>query len=291
MIRKILFFPIRIITGLPDTAAECFLFGGTAGYPIGVKTGVSLFRNGSITKEEAKKAALINVNPGLAFSILVAGKQFCHSMTTGLTLYVSITLSNLILGLLLRRKRNKCRAQSYKEPELCGASDALISAVEESAKGILGICGWIILFSAFFAPLRSIPAGKYILLFAEVTNAVNTCAIQGRIPLCAFCMGFGGLCIFFQLLPDLNIIGIRPTQYLAARSFCGVCALILEGVMLRILPASLPTSSDRAISVSPSGTSVCGSAALLFMCAVFLLSAANAQNVSQKSKKQAETLA
>lgn len=270
-IKRILFYPIKKVMHLSGQCAEVFYLGGTAGYPVGVKTAVSMYNSGKLDLSEAQKTALINVNPGIAFSLFVAGKQLCGTLIIGITLYFSVTISNLLLSYFLRgkEKTQKNDNKNYSETSI---SNAFINAVEGSVKSIVSICAWITVFTAFLALLIKLPAHKIILLFVEVTNAVKRSAAQQKYAICAFEMGFGGFCIFFQLLPDLIRLQIRPWKYLACRTFSGLSAYVLEFFFIKTIPGIILTNASCNTVFKPSSTSVYGSAALVFLCIVFMLS-------------------
>lgn len=271
-LRRILFFPLRILTGISEDAAMCFFFGASAGYPVGVKTASSLFKENRISRTAAVRAALLNVNPGLAFTILTVGKQFFGSAGIGLTLYCSVTLSNLILGILMRFVSPIREAQNHALPQIIpNYAEALISAVGNAVRTLTSVCAWIIAFSAFSALLGASKERFFFSAFLEVTSASEICAAAGKLPQCAFVLGFGGICILLQLLQDLFFLGIKIYQYLACRLLCGGTAYLIESAMIRLFRISTAVSSVEK-SVSLSQNSFAGSLALLFLCAVFMLS-------------------
>ena len=270
-IKRFLFIGLRRITRLSDTCAEAFFFGGICGYPVGVKTTLSLLESGKINETQAQKSALINVNPGIAFSLLVAGKQFCGSVILGVTLYLSVTISNLLLCIFLRSSEKPKNENNNHNYEI-NISETLIRAVAGSVNSMVAICAWITVFSAFSALLIKLPAREIILLFSEVTNAVKISAAQQKYSVCAFEMGFGGFCIFFQLLPDLIKMHIKPWKYLLCRTFSGLCAGVLQYIFIKLIPGIVITSFSGNTVFKPSSGSVYGSAALIFMSIVFVLS-------------------
>ncbi len=271
---RAVFLPIQWLSGLPSSTAPVFFFGSLNGYPVGVKTAVSLYAAGRIDLRSAQKAALINVNPGIIFSVLVAGKIYCGSAAHGILLYSAVTISNLLLCLTLRKNKHKPPAIDGAEWNDLSFTDALVKAVDATIKNTASICAWIVLFSAITAPLSSLPFFKPLTVLSEVTKAVIYCASERNLPLCAFSMGFGGICIFLQLLPDLKRLGVHPAVYLLYRSFSGGLSFLAEILFLKIIPASVLTSSTQHVLLRPVSVSAAGTAVLILFCIVFMLSAA-----------------
>lgn len=283
-IKKIIFFPIKKITGVHENAAESFILGAIAGYPVGVKTAFSLYMQKKIDIKDAQNAALINVNPGLAFSLIVTGKIFFGSSLLGLTLFFSVSAANLILGILLKQKKKKIASERYDAKNNTDISLCLINAVSSSVKSIVSICAWIVVFSAFTEPLNEMIKTPYIKIFFEVTSGASFCAENGFLSLCAFTMGFGGFCIFFQLLPEIKGLGISPAKFLLCRLFSGTAAFVVEKIIIDIVPIQITAFSSAEASVKLSSASISGSMALIFLCAVFMISIYNNSPVV-KSKK------
>ena len=272
-IKRILSFPIQRVSGLSQSATPVFLFGALNGYPVGVKTSAALYTAGGIDLYSARKAALINVNPGIVFSVFITGKMYYGSTMHGIMLYLSVTLSNLLLCLVIPgRKEHKTEFSALTRKNF-SFSDVFVNAVQASITNIASICAWIVLFSAITAPLSTLPFYKPLSVIMEVTNAVIFCASKHNLPLCAFCMGFGGICIFLQLLPDLKVLGIKPTTYLLCRLFCGFFSFIIELLFLKTLPDAVLTAASSHIVIRPVSVSMTGTATFIFFCIVFMISA------------------
>ncbi|MCH5198335.1 MAG: hypothetical protein J1E34_05455 [Oscillospiraceae bacterium] len=271
-IKRIIFYPIKKIIGVSENAAESFIFGSTAGYPVGVKTAYSLYKQKKLSLQDAQRSALINVNPGIAFSVIVSGKVFFGSSLSGITLYLSVTAANFLTGILLKKRKNADTSKTVFEENSMDASLCLINAVSSSVKGIASICAWITAFSAFSAPLGEMIKMPYIKIFLEVTSASALCAENGLLPLCALAMGFGGLCVFFQLMPEIKDLKISPVKYLFYRLVSGIISFIIESIIINFIPVQTTVFSPDEAIVRFNSVSVSGSLALIFLCSVFMLS-------------------
>ena len=277
-VNRILFFPMKRISGLPSSAAPAFIFGALNGYPVGVKTAVSLFNENRLDLYSAQKSALINIYPGIVFSVFVTGRIYFGSTILGFILYSAVSLSNLLLCLTLQKHKKSHKQSEQNRCKSIPLSDAFVNAVHTAISSITSICAWIVLFSSFTAPLQDLSFYKIINLLAEVTNAVTYCASVNNLPLCAFCMGFSGICIFLQLLPDLKKLCIRPTTYFLYRLLSGGISYSLTALILRIIPVSMLTSASSRVLLQPVSVSISGTSVFIFFCVVFMLSVMKTQS-------------
>ena len=273
-IRKMLFFPVHFLTGAPFSAAECFLLGQTAGYPAGIKTAAAAYEKESLSQAQAEQSALINVNPGLPFSILIAGKAFSGNSATGAVLYSAVFLSDLLLGIILRRSKNDaCKPVQNRDTHFT-ASDILVKSVSEAAAATLNICAWILAFFIFTAPLSLLPQLSPLTYVLEVTKATEFCVVNNKYPQAAFCMGFGGLCIFFQQIPDLRRLKIPLLRYLLSRLFCGLLSFLLVLLLRTVFPHAIPVFQSHDPAVRFTKGSYSGGAAILLFSIAFIISIA-----------------
>ncbi len=273
IINRILSVPVGILSGLSENAVKCFMLGGFCGYPVGVKTACALLKDRRISQEEARRAALINVSPGAAFAVLVAGRDMFGSKEIGLRLYLSVTAANLLLGFMLRCLYKTPKSKiNMSETDALPPSQALVQSVAAASTGIFSICAWITAFCGFAAPLQRSPAGAFLRPFLEVTAAGAFYAKTNAVPACAFSMGFGGFCIMFQLLPELKALGVSAGKYLAFRFAAGGIAFLLQHITDRIFPYAAPVFSYVQAVQQPRFSAFGASASLLFFCVVFMAS-------------------
>ena len=270
-IRKIAFFPLHLLTGAPYAAAPCFLLGQTAGYPAGVKAASALYRQGLLSRQQAANAALVNVNPGLPFSILIVGKSFAGNTLTGVSIYASAVLADLLLSLFFRRSFLKDNNTNFSDTVPENTATLLIRAVKDACEGTIHICAWITAFSVFSAPIERFPFLSPAAVLLETTNGAAACVSAGNYPLCAFSMSFGGFCLLFQLLPDLKAMGIPAYRYLAFRSLGGIFAFTVQVLLQHMFPSVVPAVHLQKPVFHVTAGSYLSAAALLLTCAVFML--------------------
>ena len=236
--------------GVSGNAAPVFLFGASGGYVLGVRNAEALYASGALSKEEARRAALINVHPGIGFSVLLTGSSVFGSTKAGLLLYAAVTAGNLLTGLLFFCRKENLRSAGEQKKRAkersagqTNVSIALINAVKGAVTGVSVLCGWIVLFAAVSAVFEErIPFGPFRVLF-EVTDGVRFCKNAGNLPLCAAALAFGGACIALQLFPALSRLGVRMRTYVLFRLLSGAFAGLFVFAFLKCFPEAIPVIS------------------------------------------------
>ena len=289
-LEKILHRPMIFLFGISGSSAMSLLLGLLGGYPLSVKTAFLLREKNSEAKEDAKRMALFMTSPGLSFAVSIAGGVYYHSYAAGCSFLLSCILSNLLCAFIYNRlkpRRTACSTTARQNP--AELSLRLTSAVSGAAAAIINICAWITAFSAFFSLLTPFISGTKaeipLNLIAEVTLALKTSALLNNANISVFSLAFGGFCVFFQLLPEIKALGIRPLIFLSLRFVSALLASLLQSLTGRIFGLAVSANAGFA-PVKISENSIAGSAALLFMCFIFLLQTADVKNKSTAANKQ-----
>ena len=248
----------------------------TGGYLIGSVLACDLYRNGSLNKKDAAKTALYNIHPGIGFTVAYVGIGLCGSVFTGIVLYVSVTLGNLftrlILGAYIKTNiKTSVSADKAKGSEERQAAP-LIKAVNVSINAAAKMCGWILLFAAITAPLKKAPGLSFLPLVLEVTAGVKQSIESLSLPLCAFVLGFGGICLYLQLLEFMRILGVSFPFYFLVRTVSGALSSLIVFLFSSCYPAVIPVFSVARSSIRPTVGSHAATAGLLLLCTSLMLS-------------------
>lgn len=150
------------------------------------------------------------------FLISVLGVGVFGSVRAGLWLWLLHIAAALLTGLLLRGhgtdRRSVPPAISFQAPSLSGA---FVSAVRDSASGMLSVCAFVTLFYVLAAPLRGLP-GPWAALTVGVTELFSLtpllhCDRMGFV-LAGGCAGWGGLSVLCQTaaILDGTDLPLRP---------------------------------------------------------------------------------
>ena len=255
---------------LESELANVFLFSLIGGYPLGAMMTAQLYKNGKISKNNARRASLFCFCSGPAFCISAVGENMCLSKMLGIYLFISCALSSVLMGLILRLITKKDESAPAKNiPEKNGDFN---SAIEKSINSMLSMCAWVIIASAFVYLIKISPLNftlkKYIVCVLEVTNG---CAEVKNSPvLLAGVLSFGGISVFLQIKKYLDEINLPYFKYFLVRIISslvsgGICFLINS-----LFPVAIKTSKE-AISVKYFSFSAPLSALLLLSFCIFIL--------------------
>ena len=153
----------------------------------------------------------------------------------------------------------------------------LTNAVSGTADACISMTAWITAFGAVSQLTRIIPLHNFrpaLLPFLEVTQATSNYLYNSNYSLAAFSLGFGGICIFFQLLPDMLKLEISPLRFLIFRTVCGLFSAGIMQCLCRLFPAAVTVSvwpGNAALQLS----SNTGAFSMLFFCVIFMFGLAN----------------
>ena len=269
--------PMRRLLHLPGAAAGAVLLGLCGGYPVGTRMTAQLLQEGSVTRSQAQRMCLFCVAAGPAFVTGTVGASMLGSREAGKLLFGAATLASLTVGVLLRFTDEAPPDVSAVIPRRPFAR-SLCDAVADAGRSILSVCAWVLLFSGICAVLQNLPTGAAtpLVCVLEVTNGCKAGAQNGlSLPVLAAILGFGGLAVHCQILPDVTACGTKLSQFWAFRVVCGALSAVYCALLLRVFPQAQTVALIRTdVTVQAVSASVPTSAALLVTAAVFILNTA-----------------
>lgn len=268
----------KTLFGLSGSFAPVILLSVLGGFPVGAKGISELARSGAVTQKEAQKAALFSVCAGPGFIINFVGQSLYNSKTVGLIILCSQIASVILLGIIInlfdKSKGENCRC--VKDSDMhCSFGTAVVDSALDSSKGILGICAFVILFSAFIEIIGQIisdnSAENMLCCLLEVCSAVNRLSQNCTIEMTAFAIGFGGLCVHFQIFSALGELTVNKFLFFCTRIVQGVITALLThfGAMLFLDTSEVFSTSKIETSQFYGGTVI--SAAVLIGVAICFL--------------------
>lgn len=277
-IGRLLETPIRAVLRLPGSTAATILMSMIGGYPTGARSIAALYENGSITEKQASRMLCFCVNSGPAFVISAVGAGFLKNPQAGALLFASQILASLILSLLCGlTATNEPVPVKRKANRAVKISDALIASASDAAHAMMNMCCFVVLFAAFINLLRlQITEPRSATVLSALLEVTGGCADIAKLgaPLWVFALaiGWGGICVHFQVLSSVGRIKIRLARFLLFRLLHGALAAVITVGLLRIFPSSTEVFSNTS---APLATGFSGSApasaALVGLCAFFLL--------------------
>lgn len=260
---------------LPGAAGCAIIMSLVGGFPIGAKMTAQLIEGGEITSVQGRRMMIFCVNAGPAFVIGTVGTAMLASRKAGLILFVSMTITSVLVGIMSRFFADTEDEISEKKAIDFNAG-VLTESVRSSVNTMLEICGWILLFSGLNAVIIRLPvgeaAGVWLTMLNEVTNGCM-CA-SGRFPTCilALVLGWSGLAVHFQLLPYLKKMNMKITRFWMGRLIIGGVATAVAWLLFRIFPCEISVFNSATGLVSkPYSVSVPAAVGMIVLSVLMLV--------------------
>lgn len=267
--------PAKLFFRMSGKNLIIFLVSFIGGFPVGARLIEEEYKSGFIDKKQGENMLAFCVNSGPAFIIIGVGSSILNCKELGVMLFISNFLASCIIAFVLRFQNEKCFTVETKKSKEQPISDVFVESTAKASSSIIGICGFVILFSTLIEVLKTLPilnSIKNVLCsLLEITNGTIIC--DKNIYLIAFLLGFGGICVHFQILSVTKNLKPNYLKFLIFRCIHGVLTAIILFISLKINPVVLPTISGNVnFSGSVSSISLPFAASLVLLCTVFLQS-------------------
>lgn len=245
---KVLSLPAKIVFRQPPCATSVIIMSMIGGFPIGIKMANDLYISGQITKEQAQRLCLFCMNGGPAFVVTTVGLNMLNSISAGVIIYTSLCISSFIAGIISSTLAEKNNTYKSKQNVIPRPISSFSVAVSDSMQSILGICAWVILFSAATSCLNSFNFDKsaYLIIssLSEVTKGCTLLIGRVSIPVITGIIGFSGFCIHFQVWQHLKSIEMKYIYFFISRVLNGVLSAITAQILLHFFPVQTDVFSN-----------------------------------------------
>ncbi len=250
------------------------LLSFVGGYPIGAKLLSNAVAEKKLSPEKAGNMLNYCINAGPAFIISAVGNGILGNKQIGVILLISHIISGLILCLVTSAKRKnteKAKQVKIAPPNLV---DNFVKSASDASSTVLGICGFVILFSAINAYIsyfaQSLKPIKPLALLLEVTNAVT---LTDNIYLISFLLGLGGISVWCQVLSVSGKIKINYLKFIIFRLLHGSVSALLTYLILKLFPVNISVFSNiQSFSFSYFYSTWAVASSLVIMGIVFMVS-------------------
>ena len=262
--------PLAVLTrpllGISGAGTAALILGLVGGYPVGLRTLAELKQRRECSNREARRTALICNSCGPAFFLGAVGNGVFGSRQAGVLLFCANVSALLLLGLALRMIWGSAEdGERYIRQDYTPLSELFPDCVRGAFSSVLGVCGYVILFSVLSAladctgflglcqrmldPLFRGPGGETLtksLTVGLLEISTGTAVLQdarsakAALPLAAFLLGWGGLSVHGQSLPFLRQAGGKTGPYLAAKLVHGLLSAGGTALLQNLFPLSLP---------------------------------------------------
>ena len=265
-VSKFLFFQ-------PACTIPVIIMSMIGGFPVGIKMTSNLLKEKSITQKQAQRLCLFCMNGGPAFIITAVGVNMLGSAKAGIIMFVSLCTSSLIIGIFTRFLGEKSELKEHIQKPSTLVS--LSSAVSDALQSVLGICAWVVIFSAITNCLKLCIKNESIFIavssFFEVTNGCVILAGKMPIPVITAIIGFSGICVHCQVLSDLKECGIKYSHFFVCRVLNGAIASFISYLLLLVFPVDIDVfASVQNMTVTTFSVSLPAFFAFLLMCIIMI---------------------
>lgn len=258
--------------GISAESMFAVIMGIFGGYPVGASSVSALYKSGAIPEAEAVKTSYIAFGAGPAFLISFAGIQLFQSAEIGIVLFISQISAVIVIGIINKFliKNNYNSKAEIKGNKFKGS--IFVSSVSDAVHGVIGMCAMVCIFSAILSVADNY-FGIYADIILEVTSACNKLSIDKNIILTAFAVGFGGVCVHFQVFQILSEIRINKLIFFFCRIIQGILTTAFTFLQIKIFNITIPVFSSVNDEIVPAlSGSVIGSVLLILTGISFLYS-------------------
>lgn len=263
-----------------------FILGVMGGYPVGAKVIHDYYVTGKLSQNEAERLFYWCINPSPAFTVTAIGLLMMGNMKTGIIIYVSCILSSITIGFFCRFL-NEDTTENRIDLSIPKKTDtSFVKAVSSGTEAMLGICGWVLIFSAFSYIVSALPLNETVKLFVksvcEVTTGCNT-AIETRLPLAVITavVGFGGFAVICQVNSYASACNVKLSRLICARVIGSSFSVVYYSLITKAFPqytqASVVIGTESNFFVLYKSIPV--AILLLITCALLILEVDNRKKV------------
>ena len=282
-VSKIIAKPFSKIFKISTEGALPFLLGMLFGFPIGIKSAISLYENGRIDRSELTRLSLFTSIPSPAFFISAVGEGLFGSVRLGLIFYLIALLGSIFIGIAIRSLFKSEHGVYYlSSAKNIGATDVgFVSAVSSSAMSLISVSAFVIFFSMISEVLKYffelIALNDYfkicILGGMEMTGGAALASTLGEVgaPLAAAILGFSGISVLCQFVSICKGHNLPIAPYVLSKLFLAAIEFLASFLIINCFSESINISSPYMPSfVLYRENSLSLAIFALFICACFI---------------------
>lgn len=236
---------------LPPEGVCALLLGLGCGFPVGVRSALTLYDNALLSKKQLERLLCFCNLPSSAFLVSAVGYSLYGNRRFGILLYCTCIATSLLIGIALGHRvpmDNAPHTSTSVTRKALGIS-TFTRAVSSATSAMLSVCAYILFFSSVIgclscalSPFNPPQEAKALLCgFLEMTSGTAAASAvknpQTSAVLCALCVGFGGLSVHFQLLSFCEGRSLNLVPYFLAKLTQGVLCAAIVGAFLLLAPA------------------------------------------------------
>lgn len=252
---------------LPGCSACAIFMSLIGGFPVGLRMISQLLESNSLSENQAKRMLWFCVNSGPAFVIGAVGSSMLSNKKCGIILFASQTLAALLIG-FVSRFFAKNDHNTFSVTQVHIDPSAFTQSVASATDAMLGICAYILLFSAinpFLIKLAAInPLFNTLVIMSEVTSGCSFAAKILPFYFLAPILCWSGFAVHMQLLPYIKKIGVPIREFWLSRAVNCAVSLPIAYILFRLFPCEAQVfATFSEIIIKPYSVSVPAAVAML----------------------------
>lgn len=271
-IGRILSKPSQILFKLPGCAGTAVLLSFISGYPVGAKCASDLYKSGKITQSQARRMLCFTVNAGPAMIVLAVGSGMLGSQKLGWVLLSVHIISALLIGIISARfSKDKIDESTFTVTKHGqNLADSFVESTSDAAISMLGICAFVVLFSAVINVFSQF--GSFFPPLLEVTvGCESVISARSGLPVVSAVLGWSGISVHCQVMSSARAIKPRPLTFILSRACHAAVSYIVCTFAIKLMPETVEVISNNVTARSaPLSFSVPLSCIMLAMSAMLL---------------------
>lgn len=234
---------------LSNISSSVFVIGSIFGYPSGIKYSTYLLESKQISNIEYTKLLLFTNNPSITYILSSIGIGMFGNMSIGVIFFLSITISNILIGISYRPNTHNSIIQqtdtmSNNFPKKkVSFSENFFASIKETFYSISLIFAFTIIFSISANIICNILkiSGIYSSIvygFLEITKGINMLAsslvnLNTKIIIISFFLGFSSFMVIMQLF-TVSYKYISFKLLITAKLLQGFLSAIISYLLINI---------------------------------------------------------
>ncbi|MBO7303571.1 MAG: hypothetical protein J6U68_05245 [Clostridia bacterium] len=274
--------PFSHIFKISSEGALPFLLGMLFGFPIGVKSAVTLYERGDIDKRELWRLSIFTSIPSPAFFISAVGEGLFGSAPFGIMLYLCALTTAIAVGIASRFLFTDGEGEYFcVRRTILEERKSFTEAVSSSAETLISISAFVVFFSAIGRVLEEFfehialneTASTLILGSLEMTSGATSAATLGEkgAPLAAAILGFSGISVLCQFISAFGKHKAPILPYLLSKLVFASTLFLCSSIALHFFGNTIGITSPSAPSfLLYQETDLSTALFALFLCACFI---------------------
>lgn len=234
----------RWIFNTEDNVITIFFLSLLSGFPMGARNIRTYYDNGLITSEVGNKALVFTHFANPVFVITILGSIFLGDVRLGYIILLSLYISNIILGILVRGNdsHNDCNITTFKSQSF---GVLFINSIKRSIDTlflILGILTCFLIMASIFINLLNINGYNAVIIkgIMEITMGLKDlgmCNISDlyKVVIGSFFVTFGGISVHMQVISQIINTDIKYKYFLMGRIIGSMLAVIISYILYLVI--------------------------------------------------------